>query len=72
MKRGPANESVQVAVVGSIYGALVIKTEGTVMDYIQFAEYFKKYLKKMNVGIYMGRVSVMDRNREIINMLCRR
>ena len=38
IKRGPANESVQVAVVGSILG-FGDKTDGTVIDYIQFAEY---------------------------------
>jgi hypothetical protein len=38
MKRGPANKSIQVAVVGSIWG-FGDKTVGTVIDYIQFAEY---------------------------------
>ena len=37
MKRGPANESVQVAVVGSIWG-FGDKTDGAVIDCIQFAE----------------------------------
>ena len=37
MKRGPANESVQVAVVGSIWG--FDKTDGTVIDCNQFVEY---------------------------------
>ena len=37
MKRGPANESVQVEVVGSIWG-FGDKTDGIVIDYIQFAE----------------------------------
>jgi hypothetical protein len=37
MKCGPANESIQVAVVGSIWG-FSNKTDGTVIDYIQFAE----------------------------------
>ena len=37
MKRGPANESVQVAVVGSISG-FGDKTDGTVIDCIQFIE----------------------------------
>ena len=37
MKRGPANESVQVAVVGSIWG-FGDKTDGTVIDCIQFIE----------------------------------
>ena len=37
MKQGPANESIQVAVVGSIWG-FGDKTDGTVIDYIQFAE----------------------------------
>ena len=36
MKRGPANESVQVAVVGSIWG-FGDKTDSTVIDCIQFA-----------------------------------
>ena len=38
MKRGPANESVQVAVVGSIWG-FGDKTDGTVIDCIQLDEY---------------------------------
>jgi hypothetical protein len=37
MKRGPADESIQVAVVGSIWG-FSDKTDGTVIDCIQFAE----------------------------------
>ena len=37
MKRGPANESVQVAVVDSIWG-FGDKTDGTVTDCIQFIE----------------------------------
>ncbi|XP_071244550.1 kinesin light chain 1-like isoform X2 [Salvelinus alpinus] len=37
MKRGPVNESVQVAVVGSIWG-FGDKTDGTVIDCIQFIE----------------------------------
>ena len=37
MKRGPANESIQIAVVGSIWG-FGDKTYGTVIDYIQFAK----------------------------------
>ena len=37
MKRGPANESLQVAVVGSIWG-FGDKMDGTVIDYFQFAE----------------------------------
>ena len=37
MKRGPANESVQVTVVGSIWG-FDDKTDGTVIDRIQFIE----------------------------------
>ena len=37
MKRGPANESIQVAVVGSIWG-FGYKMDGTVIDYIQFAD----------------------------------
>ena len=37
MQRGPANESIQVAVVGSIWG-FGDKTDGTVIDCIQFAE----------------------------------
>ena len=37
MKRGPANEIIQVAVVGSIWG-FGDKTDGTVIDCIQFAE----------------------------------
>ena len=37
MKRGPANESIQVAVVGRIWD-LGDKTDGTVIDHIQFAE----------------------------------
>ena len=52
MKRGPANESVQVAVVGSIWG-FGDKTDGTVIDYIQFAEqsvggYFIDDIAKVN------------------------
>ena len=37
MKRGPANESVHVAVVGSIWG-IGDKMDGTVIDCIQFVE----------------------------------
>ena len=37
MKRGPANKSIQVAVVSCIWG-FGDKTDGTVIDYIQFAE----------------------------------
>ena len=37
MKQGPANESIQVAVVGSIWG-FGDKTDGTVIDCIQFVE----------------------------------
>ena len=37
IKRGPANESIQVAVVGRIWG-FGDKTDGTVIDCIQFAE----------------------------------
>jgi hypothetical protein len=37
MKWGPANEIIQVAVVGSIWG-FGDKTDGTVIDGIQFAE----------------------------------
>ena len=37
MKRGPANKSVQVAVVGSIWG-VGDKMGGTVIDCIQFVE----------------------------------
>ena len=37
MKRGPANERVQVAVVGSIWG-FGDKMDGTVIDCIQFIE----------------------------------
>ena len=37
MQRGPANESIQVTVVGSTWG-FGDKTDGTVIDYIQFAE----------------------------------
>ena len=37
MKRGPANESVQVAAVGSIWD-FGDKTDGTVIDCIQFIE----------------------------------
>ena len=37
MKRGPANESIQVAVVGSILG-FGDKTDGTVIECIQFSE----------------------------------
>ena len=37
MKRVPANESIQVAVVGSIWG-FGDKTDGTVIDCIQFVE----------------------------------
>ena len=38
MKRGPANESVQVAVVCSIWG-FGDKTDDTVIDCIHFIEY---------------------------------
>ena len=38
MKRVPANESVQVTVVGSIWG-FGDKTDGTVIDCIQLIEY---------------------------------
>ena len=37
MKRGPANESVQGAMVGSIWG-FGEKTDGTLTDCIQFIE----------------------------------
>ena len=37
MKLGPANESIQVTVVGSIWG-FIDKIDGTVLDYIQFAK----------------------------------
>ena len=37
MKRWPANDSVQVAVVGNIWG-FGDKTDGTVIDCIQFVE----------------------------------
>ena len=37
MKRGPANESVQVAVGGSVWG-FGDKTNGTVIDCIQFID----------------------------------
>ena len=37
MQRGPFNERIQVAVVGNIWG-VGNKTDGTVIDYIQFAE----------------------------------
>ena len=37
MKLGPANKSIQVAVVGSIWG-FGDKTDGTVIDYTQFVE----------------------------------
>jgi hypothetical protein len=37
MKRGPANESIQVVVVGSVWG-IGEKTDGTVIDCIQFVE----------------------------------
>ena len=37
MMQGPANESIQVAVVGSIWG-FGDKMHGTVIDYIKFAE----------------------------------
>ena len=37
MKRGPANKSIQVAVVGSIW-CFGDKMDGTVIDYIQFVE----------------------------------
>ena len=37
MQRWSANESIQVAVVGSIWG-FGDKTDGTVIDYIQFVE----------------------------------
>ena len=50
MKRGPANDSIQVAVVGSIWG-FGDKTDGTVIDYIQFAEwiggYFVNYIAEV-------------------------
>ena len=38
MKRGQANKSVQVTVVGSIWG-FGDKMDGTVIDCIQFVEY---------------------------------
>ena len=38
MKRGPANDSIQVTVVGSIWG-FGDKMAGTVIDCIQFAKY---------------------------------
>ena len=38
MKRGPANESLQVAVLGSIWG-FGDKTDGTVIDCIQFVDH---------------------------------
>jgi hypothetical protein len=37
MKRGPANESIQVTVVGTVWG-FGDKIDGTVIYYIQFAE----------------------------------
>ena len=37
MQQGPANEAKQVTVMGSIRG-IGDKTDGTVIDYIQFAE----------------------------------
>ena len=37
MKRGPANESIQVVVAGSIWG-FGDKTDGTVIDCIQIGE----------------------------------
>ena len=37
MQQGPANKSIQVAVVGSIWG-FGDETDGTVIDCIQFAE----------------------------------
>jgi hypothetical protein len=37
MKRGPANESIQFAVVGSIWG-FRDKMDGTVIDFIQSVE----------------------------------
>ena len=38
MKQGPANKSLQVAVVGSVWG-FGDKTDGTVIDCIQFVEW---------------------------------
>ena len=51
MKRGSANESVQVAVVGSIWG-FGGKTDGTVIDCIKFEEesfggYFVNYIAEV-------------------------
>jgi hypothetical protein len=51
MKRGPANESVQFAVVGGIRG-FGDKTDGTVIDCIQFVEnsvggYFVNYIAEV-------------------------
>ena len=43
MKRGPANESVQVAMVGGIWG-FGDKTDGTVIDCIQFADVLEAIL----------------------------
>jgi hypothetical protein len=37
MKRGPANKSVQVGMVGSVWG-FGDKTDGTVIDCMQFIE----------------------------------
>ena len=51
MKRGPANKSIQVTVVGIIWG-FGDKTDGTVIDYIYFAEksvggYFVNYIAEV-------------------------
>ena len=54
MKRGPANDSIQVAVVGSIWG-FGDKMDGTVKDCIQFVElsvrgYFVNDIAKVEDG----------------------
>ena len=57
-KRGPANESIQVAVVGSIWG-FGDKTDGTVIDCIQFVEqsvggYFVNDIAEVDGQFYEG------------------
>ena len=51
MQSGPTNESVQVAVVGSVWG-FGDKTDGTVIDYIKFTEqgvgsYYVNYIAEV-------------------------
>ena len=54
-KPGPANESVQVAVVGSLWG-FGDKTDGTVIDCIQFVDWHSILLVRGGFG--QGRLSL--------------